>query len=63
MNDWYHIVLCIALSEDLFNRLAQSPAEAYLACVTELFINYWRTYRLFYDFHKTPLHTTILLSL
>ncbi|KAH8832694.1 Sec1-like protein [Flagelloscypha sp. PMI_526] len=36
-----HVFFLDALADDLLQRLFQSPAEPYLATVTELFVNYW----------------------
>ncbi|KAL5531405.1 hypothetical protein ACEPAG_4282 [Sanghuangporus baumii] len=36
-----HLFFVDALADDLFQRLANSPAISFLKCVTELFLNFW----------------------
>ena len=40
--DTHNFLLTPALSEELFSLLTSSQAEPFLACLTELFVNFWR---------------------
>ncbi|TDL23876.1 Sec1-like protein [Rickenella mellea] len=36
-----HLFFIDGLAEQLFNRIINSPAEPFLACLTELYVNFW----------------------